>query len=671
MVFKYRAITANCGNDSIGTEASRIIMDTISPADADAAADFVVLNCQEVDFEKTKSQLEAMAADKSYKVACLGKMPTHTKLSTQLHSGTGIATFVIYRDGLNIDHIDPKIARRENRRFAGRAYNKGGLVTDFSVSDGHDMISVQAVSGHLDSHKITHRNEDWAVVHKASSKRRVNNWSQLASTCPDLKISGYDANTRNKKENDKDEKGISLLASDKADTPEVQALHRAPLGAKQFSSASGTYSKKPSTEDKPKKIKREGYIEGGMLDYVAINDGKKPQPGIVTQDVIVVDPEDSTKRDHKVVISPMQDYDTRALPEFERVRNYIANCFESVDLEMVDRIRDTDETTPDAKKDLMDIYNNYLSKDGLLNKAIDLHTKKLAIYTQLTDGDGAFLIEKEALKNKLAEALFDPNWCDAGDFKITERKQELMRQFIVVLENCHHEAGIEARLAWYTELKTGIENGNTPNVKTFFEQKIQQEYVNSRQALVDALGPEPADNDPNKVFWKAASDVIKQLETLASKKGALSNDMKELDMLTRIANNCCVAYKEITNPTSEKTNVSNALMNLTELNTEVANRSSSPFWNAMNIVLRGFIKAAIVLGRLENTFLNDIENKEKLADKVVNYKKVVDDVRSGKTVKKPEDSSEKKNSTKSTPVNDMEETEKERKGGTFNPEFMP
>ena len=95
MPFKYRAITANCGNDVIGKKASEQIAERMHEDDAD----FYVINCQEVSFESTKRQLQK-AVGEGYTVVCLKNMTTHTKLSTQFHSGTGIATFVIHKNNL-------------------------------------------------------------------------------------------------------------------------------------------------------------------------------------------------------------------------------------------------------------------------------------------------------------------------------------------------------------------------------------------------------------------------------------------------------------------------------------------------------------------------------------------------------------------------------------------
>ena len=223
MPFKYRAITANCGNDVIGKKASEQIAERMHEDDAD----FYVINCQEVSFESTKRQLQK-AVGEGYTVVCLKNMTTHTKLSTQFHSGTGIATFVIHKNNLAIDLQTAQEARRSSHRSSG--YNKGGLITDFTVTrskgDGtQEKIQIQAVSGHLDSNDTQKRTKDWHNINQAIA-REVTDWNSLVSACADLRVSGYDANTRNKLT----EEGAAVnlwRVPGGASTPEIQALHQA------------------------------------------------------------------------------------------------------------------------------------------------------------------------------------------------------------------------------------------------------------------------------------------------------------------------------------------------------------------------------------------------------------------------------------------------------------
>ena len=111
MPFKYRVITANCGNDTIGIEASQQIA-------ALGDADFLVINCQEVAIGKTLRQLQA-AMSSNYKVICTGQMATHTKLATQFHSSTGIATFVIHKIDLDVAIQASQSVRRNPSRLGG------------------------------------------------------------------------------------------------------------------------------------------------------------------------------------------------------------------------------------------------------------------------------------------------------------------------------------------------------------------------------------------------------------------------------------------------------------------------------------------------------------------------------------------------------------------------
>lgn len=130
MSFTYRTITANCGNDTLGNNASNDIHLLLQ----DDKADFFVLNCQETHFEKTQEQLRNSLPD-GYQVKCLKQMPTHTKWDTQLRQTTGMATFVIYKDNVTVDLVSYREARRNSNRInGGSGYNKGGLVTHFTVT---------------------------------------------------------------------------------------------------------------------------------------------------------------------------------------------------------------------------------------------------------------------------------------------------------------------------------------------------------------------------------------------------------------------------------------------------------------------------------------------------------------------------------------------------------
>ena len=57
-MFRYRAMTANCGNETLGTLASGEIA-ALLKTPLKTPLDFCVINCQEVHFDKAKKELAA------------------------------------------------------------------------------------------------------------------------------------------------------------------------------------------------------------------------------------------------------------------------------------------------------------------------------------------------------------------------------------------------------------------------------------------------------------------------------------------------------------------------------------------------------------------------------------------------------------------------------------
>lgn len=192
MTFKYRVLTANCGNDVIGAEASARIASQLKQDQAD----FYVINAQEISFAKTLQQLQEAVGEK-YTVVQTKPMVTHTKFATQIHQKIGIVTFIIHKKELKVDLQDSQKVRRSNSRRDGGAYNKGGLVSNFEISRDNQKFKIHSISGHLDSNNPAKRTRDWHNINKAMEKE-VTGWEELVAASPHLRLSGYDANTRNK-----------------------------------------------------------------------------------------------------------------------------------------------------------------------------------------------------------------------------------------------------------------------------------------------------------------------------------------------------------------------------------------------------------------------------------------------------------------------------------------
>jgi hypothetical protein len=374
MTFKYRALTANCGNDAIGKEASSRIAKMIKEDDAD----FYVINCQEVAFDKTRKQLQA-ALGPEYSVKISDRMDTHTKLSTQFHSGTGITTFVIHKNKLNVEFSLNQIIRRSVNRIGGSGYNKGGLISGITIHDNQsqEKIKIEAVSAHLDSSTMQKRNQDWQKLYHGIAKDKIDHWELLVDALPHLRLSGFDANTRNKL----NKQNVENLWITGKSTPEIQALHQATLAGQQFSKSSTYKTNQEGVEGKPDQ-KRPGYAKGGMLDFVGVADGYELNNDITQNNVIQIGPEADTDRDHDVVICPLQHYNT--LNDFVRVKGQIATQLSRAAPELVKEILEFSETASNKEK-LVHIYQLFLSPNGLLNSVVDFHSKKLSDLVQAPD----------------------------------------------------------------------------------------------------------------------------------------------------------------------------------------------------------------------------------------------------------------------------------------------
>lgn len=357
MNFKFRVITANCGNDAIGSTASVVIATNLIADDAD----FYVINCQEVAFDKTLQQLqEAVGPD--YTVAISDKMTTHTKLSTQFHSDTGIASFVIHKKNLKVDLAPSQLARRNTSRLTvGSGYNKGGLITDIVITSEKENIKVQTVSGHLDSEDIKSRSNDWYSLNQKLAKE-VSNWDELVRVIPHLRLSGYDANTRNKL-NAKTSSNLWLTPS----APELQALYQASLAGQHFSRESTYKTNQDNISQLPDK-KRPGYAKGGMLDFVGVANGRDSSTEITQEEVIKIGLEEGTERDHDVILSPLQQYETFA-DDFDLVKGQIAIRLARIAPELTKEIIGLDKNDINKAR-LLQVYQLFLRPRGLLNHAL-------------------------------------------------------------------------------------------------------------------------------------------------------------------------------------------------------------------------------------------------------------------------------------------------------------
>ena len=384
-MLKYRAVTANCGNGTLGMHASKRIAELLCrDGNGKAGLDFCAINCQEVHFSKAKKELEQALIDANlgqYSVTLVGQMATPTKaesfddIQNAVFGNTGMASFIIHKNDIKVNTDSVQEARRNPWAKAGTAYNKGGLVSRCTMTKQSEVMDIELVSGHLDSNKMMERAQDWGVIQSklALPSNKIKDFTALSKAIAHLRLSGYDANTRNKIAKGK------LVNLWKEDVFELEGLKQVALGGKRFS-ADSTYK----TEDKtcataPSPVKkRHGYTKGGMLDFVDILDGThKSNHAIETKEVVIIGSDDSsTKRDHAVVISSEQVYIVSS--PFEHTRDQMAAMLEQSAPILAKNIRSLKENETNEKK-LYEVYTLYLSQEGLLNQAFSLFKEKLSV----------------------------------------------------------------------------------------------------------------------------------------------------------------------------------------------------------------------------------------------------------------------------------------------------
>ncbi|HHF7366609.1 TPA: hypothetical protein ACPSKY_001727 [Legionella bozemanae] len=621
MSFNYRSITANCGNDTLGEDASSTIIQLFLEDDAD----FFVINCQEAHFEKTQKQLKDMLPE-GYSVKCLSQMATHTKLDTQILPTTGMATFVIHKAGLDVNvKGDPVEARRESSRLSGAGYNKGGLVTNFTVTRSADpensiseeSIKVQAVTGHLDAGDVVKRNQDWLNLYRATVKD-VTDWDELVDACPDLLLSGYDANTRNKF-NKKDK--VETKIWDKPEQyPELHALHLLSMAAAKYSKDE-TYSHIKRDQETDEEViadpKREGDAARGTLDFVTIYDGtldpnqsRKKIDKDATEEVGI---DTDSKRDHHVIISPCQT--PILLHEFDRVKNLMAARLSGVAPDIAAKILtitegDNEKDKEKARRQLVTYYKQYLGPNGFLDKAVDLHIRKLECFQRIMNDPQNNYLEKGLKKDLFGEL----QWC-AGEPEQLKAKQKLMDQFLDSLAECEHASGIEARLVCYLDLKQQIIEGKKIeeiNPAEAFRDSAVEAYQNLYMAFAESLNKQ---TDANSDLQNAMGKILIRLNAIVnhSDEAALKNmEPKKLDLLTHIVAQC---HNSVTllqaGEVQEMEKINAELISLSDK----AMGSSSSVWRALADTVKLFV--SLISKKLVDQV--GIVQDKKLSDSIIKY----------------------------------------------------
>ncbi len=607
--YKYRTITANCGNDTLGVDASNEIATLLHGE----GADFFIINCQEVHFSRAKEQLERAIRERGldYQVNCLSQMVTRTKLSQALPN-TGIASFIIHKSELVVgDEIESTEARRNPKAMLGSSFNKGGLVTNFTLGkkDGTGGIRIQTVSAHLDSNDIQKRNQDWHNTYRARSEE-VSDWDELVVACPDLIFSGYDANTRNKL--DSNNKYVNLWDLPYP-APEIQALYFAPLAGQHFSQEF-TYDK--SKEGELADPKRKYYALRGMLDFTGVSAAGDDDyfNEKITQDesVIGIGEDSSTKRDHAVLISPEQVY-TPPTSEFNRVQKQIAlSLWRAAPVLAQEILSLPDNDT--SRETLIKVYNLFLSPEGLINEAIAAHTKNLEIFNQFTSSP--FFTNNPTSQDKVTKALF-PNspWFEAINmanlgnlnkadeqqkFKQISELKQLLVTSLVEGQIVREDKEIENRLKLYNRWVDKVKNGPCTDQEL---QTAKEEFITLQFAEYKALSrilnsyvniEVKEENKEKKKFKEIGKKILTQAGSMISPNESNLADINEKDLyqLTRVVDQCR-NYALAVEANNEE-NIKVAAGQLGILSQQVSGKSSTA-WKALGGSLLGFAFAGLVV----------------------------------------------------------------------------
>lgn len=420
MVFRYRTANANCDNDVLGTKAVNAITVTIQNDNLD----FFVINCQELDFNNAKNQLINNLPPK-YKIIQSDLMPTHTKSFTQGNQNYGMATLIVYNANtvvLSHKKGSSKIIRRSNNRLTGSSYNKGGLISNFEIQDRKQpvgSIKLQTISGHLESGAARNRSVDWRNINKGLAKE-VADWDDLVTALPNLRLAGYDANTRNQLLSDNQ---ILNPWKNPEKNAETQSLHQLPLGVSVFT-ADNTYNTSATTVKIETESARKGYVAAGSLDFCTVSSSQKVVPSIDfvnnkeknDNSGFQISMEDSTKRDHDIVVSPIQQIaiNISSDAQFQSCKAQIANALSVVAPNLATQIwtmspnseaQTDDKQLAADKTQLIKAYQLFLSPEGLLQQALNLQISRLKIFDTLKKGAALALPQDKQL---VAEALFNP-----------------------------------------------------------------------------------------------------------------------------------------------------------------------------------------------------------------------------------------------------------------------
>ena len=378
MLFTYQAITANCGNNDFGPQATESLCKHIM----DSNCDFYILNLQEAQYSFIESTLKTLLGE-TYEVIKCASMDTLTNINSMgayiTQNGVGIANILIYNKSKYTHQIDSEIAKRRYTSLSDpdselKGYNKGGVCSIVTLksqeSPDDESIKIQMISGHLDANSPAKRAKDWKNIQEIASVTltETSTWEDLISSLPDLRISGIDCNTRD------------LITT--PDTPimtlddvEVKGFNQFPLGNLRFSSTETYIPKETHKEEKKVRYGTQGYTLSGSLDVNEILNYQPPEfKNLDIESSVSLDPDENHPRDHKIIITPT--LTIQKLNDFEHVKLHLSILLEKASPLLADAMTKLSDT-PESRQKLLEIFRLLIAKDGLLFKIQSLYHHKL------------------------------------------------------------------------------------------------------------------------------------------------------------------------------------------------------------------------------------------------------------------------------------------------------
>lgn len=299
MSLTIRAFTLNCGNRTPGLETCKQLIDELVNSDVQ----MFLLHCQETHFKDTAALLRQATANHNLHISSSGPMVAHTTLATQFNNHTGLISFFVYKDQLQVELGSCQSIRRNEHRWQ-TGYSKGGILQRLWVRSGKETYQLISINGHLDAFNCQARQEDWLNLNQLLW-RPCASWCDLVALAPDMLVTGLDANTRNQITLIKDGY-VSNNAWEHVSRREVKSMLEHPLGFRRESTISTKEPDKDYQELDTPDAHRPNYAKGGMLDLVCYMDPNDFLSDNSSQIRVhsaktVIWPEEHAARDHSVI----------------------------------------------------------------------------------------------------------------------------------------------------------------------------------------------------------------------------------------------------------------------------------------------------------------------------------------------------------------------------------